>query len=56
MLGSATPSIESWVKAQSGGYRLLELHQRAVLNALLPAIELIEPPRRGSGEALSDEA
>lgn len=56
MLGSATPSIESWVKAQSGGYRLLELHQRAVQNALLPAIELIEPPRRGSGEALSDEA
>lgn len=56
VLGSATPSIESWVKAQSGGYRLLELHQRAVQNALLPAIELIEPPRRGSGEALSDEA
>ena len=56
VLGSATPSIESWVKAQSGGYRLLELRQRAVQNAQLPAIELIEPPRRGAGEALSDEA
>ena len=56
VLGSATPSIESWVKAQSGGYRLLELHQRAVQNAQLPVIELIEPPQRGVGEALSGEA
>lgn len=47
VLGSATPSIESWVKAQSGGYRLLELRQRAVQNAQLPAIELIDPPKRG---------
>ncbi len=56
VLGSATPSIESWVKAQSGGYSLLELHQRAVQNAQLPVIELIEPPLRGVGEALSGEA
>ena len=28
MLGSATPSLESWHKAQSGAYRLLELARR----------------------------
>ena len=29
VLGSATPSLESWHKAQSGAYRLLQLTERA---------------------------
>nr|WP_238480115.1 primosomal protein N' [Eikenella glucosivorans] len=42
MLGSATPSLESWHKAQSGAYRLLSLPQRARATARLPEIRLID--------------
>ena len=42
VLGSATPSLESWKQAQDGRYSLLELKRRAVANARLPAIELID--------------
>ena len=51
VLGSATPSIESWHHGQSGRYRRLELHERAVKDAVLPAVKLIdtavERPRDG---------
>lgn len=56
VLGSATPSIESWVKAQSGSYRLLTLTGRAVAHAELPAVRLIGTPVRGAGTALTVEA
>ncbi len=36
VLGSATPSLESWHKAQSGAYTLLELGARARAAAALP--------------------
>ncbi|MGS0743143.1 primosomal protein N' [Glaciimonas sp. GG7] len=41
VLGSATPSLETWHHAQSGRYRQLELRQRAVANAVLPAVKLV---------------
>ena len=45
VLGSATPSLESWHHAQSGRYRKLELRERAVKDAQLPKIHLIDMER-----------
>jgi len=45
VLGSATPSLESWQLAQAGRYRLLELAQRASGSAHEPAIETIDLQR-----------
>lgn len=56
LLGSATPSLESWHRARTGEYGLLELPRR-VLDRPLPAvgtIDLRQAPRgRGSFGALS---
>ena len=41
VLGSATPSLESWVNAQSGKYTLLTLPER-VGQAQLPKVEVID--------------
>ncbi len=41
VLGSATPSIESYHNAQSGKYKLIELPER-VDNAQLPEIEIVD--------------
>ena len=45
VLGSATPSLETWHHAQSGRYRRLELRERAVKNAVLPKVKLINMER-----------
>ena len=42
VLGSATPSLESWHKAQTGAYRLLSLPHRANPRAQLPQIQLLD--------------
>lgn len=42
VLGSATPSLESFARAQKGVYQLLTLTKRAVKTATLPKIELID--------------
>jgi primosomal protein N' (replication factor Y) len=42
VLGSATPALESSAQALNGRYRLIELKQRAVSQAQLPAIELVD--------------
>lgn len=42
VLGSATPSLESYAQALSGRYQLLTLTQRAVSQAQLPPIELVD--------------
>ncbi|MBS1147947.1 MAG: Primosomal protein n, partial [Proteobacteria bacterium] len=42
VLGSATPALESFAQALSGRYRLIELKQRAISQAQLPAIELVD--------------
>jgi primosomal protein N' (replication factor Y) len=41
VLGSATPSLESWQAAQSGKYKLLRLQQRP-LGITLPAVEIVD--------------
>ncbi|MEK6570103.1 MAG: primosomal protein N', partial [Bacteroidota bacterium] len=41
LLGSATPSVESYYNARSGKYRLLELPER-VDNARMPTIEIVD--------------
>ena len=41
ILGSATPSLESYRKATNGEYKLLELKQRAK-NAKLPEVEIVD--------------
>ena len=41
VLGSATPSLESYYNAQSGRYKMLRLTQRAVTQAKLPTINCI---------------
>jgi primosomal protein N' (replication factor Y) (superfamily II helicase) len=58
VLGSATPSLESWWQADQGRYTRLTLSRRAVADALLPTVKLIdleEERRRGraSVEGLS---
>lgn len=44
ILGSATPSLESWWNASAGRYRLLTLSTRAVAGARLPRVQLIDMP------------
>lgn len=41
VLGSATPSLESWQHAKSGRYQKLNLRERAIKDATLPVIRLI---------------
>ncbi|UMR31687.1 primosomal protein N' [Massilia sp. MB5] len=53
VLGSATPSLESWHHAQSGRYRLLELRERAVQQAVLPTVKLIDLERDKPRDGLS---
>ncbi|MCS6977197.1 MAG: primosomal protein N' [Gemmatales bacterium] len=56
VLGSATPSLESWHNAQQGRYRLLSLPRR-VLELPMPIVQLVdlrhEPPARGPYRAIS---
>jgi primosomal protein N' (replication factor Y) (superfamily II helicase) len=54
VLGSATPSLESWANAQAQRYTLLRLAQRANTAAKLPGIELVPPAPRGSEHGLSE--
>ncbi|MDR2032054.1 MAG: primosomal protein N' [Azoarcus sp.] len=52
MLGSATPSLESWQHAQRGHYRLLRLGARA-LAAALPVVKTLDTRRQRLDEGLS---
>jgi primosomal protein N' (replication factor Y) len=53
VLGSATPSLESWHHAQTGRYRLLELKERAVRDAVLPRVKLVDMERDKPVEGLT---
>ncbi len=53
VLGSATPSLESWHHAQTGRYRKLELRERAVRDAVLPRVKLIDMERDKPKEGLT---
>ncbi|QLG89803.1 primosomal protein N' [Chitinibacter bivalviorum] len=47
VLGSATPSIESWANAKAGRYQMLTLAERAVPGAVLPKITLLPVKKAG---------
>ena len=53
VLGSATPSMESWHHADSGRYRKLVLAQRAAAQAVLPKIALIDMERIKASDGLA---
>jgi primosomal protein N' (replication factor Y) len=55
MLGSATPSLESWHNAESGRYTLLNLPLRAT-GAKLPVLHLIDIRQQALDEGLSPPA
>ena len=56
VLGSATPSLESWANAKRGRYGLLDLPGRAHAGAGMPAVRLVDTrvdrPVQGLSEAL----
>ncbi|HTH44426.1 MAG TPA: primosomal protein N' [Oxalicibacterium sp.] len=54
VLGSATPSLESWQHAQSGRYRKLVLHERAAKDAVLPRVGLIDLERKAPREQVTE--
>lgn len=56
VLGSATPSLESWYKAQSGAYRLLQLTERAHAAAQLPQVEILNVGRLKLDNGFSPQA
>lgn len=56
VLGSATPSLESWRNAESGRYRLLELTTRAVPGAVLPELRVLSMRRAPQREGLHETA
>jgi len=51
ILGSATPSVESYHKALSGKFRLFRWEKRTG-NSLLPQVTLVDLKSRGSGSGL----
>ncbi|MBY6282848.1 primosomal protein N' [Neisseria flava] len=56
VLGSATPSLESWHKAQSGAYRLLQLTERAHAAAQLPQVSILNVGRLKLDNGFSPQA
>lgn len=53
VLGSATPSLETWQHTQAGRYKRVELRERAVANAVLPKIRLVDMERDKPSEGLT---
>jgi primosomal protein N' (replication factor Y) len=53
VLGSATPSLETWHHAQSSRYRKLELRERAVKEAVLPRVRLVDMERERPKDGLT---
>ncbi len=45
VLGSATPALETWQHAQTNRYKQLNLRTRAVPDAILPTVQLIDTER-----------
>jgi primosomal protein N' (replication factor Y) len=56
VLGSATPSLESWTNAHAGRYRVIELPERARPGAVLPTVRTVdlraEPAKEGVAPSL----
>jgi primosomal protein N' (replication factor Y) len=55
VLGSATPSLETYAHALSGRYRLLKLKERAVETAVLPAVRTVNTRGKKLEQGLSPE-
>ena len=55
VMGSATPSLESWHHARSGRYTRLDLRERAVQDAVLPRVRLIDMERDRGRDGLTAE-
>lgn len=53
VLGSATPSLETWAAAQTGRYQLLELTSRAVAEAM-PAVRCVDTRREKLQDGMSE--
>ncbi len=53
ILGSATPSLETWQHANSGRYAKLVLSQRAITAAVLPSMKLIDLEKEKAQEGLT---
>lgn len=54
ILGSATPSLESYYSALNGRYRHVRLRSRAIKNAALPLIQCIDTRINKTQEGLSE--
>jgi primosomal protein N' (replication factor Y) len=54
VLGSATPSLETWQHAESGRYKKLELNERAVKDAILPKVGVIDLERKAPREQVTE--
>ncbi len=53
VLGSATPSLESWHHANTQRYRKLSLRDRAVKDAVLPVVKVINTEHEKPSEGLT---
>jgi len=53
VLGSATPALETYARALSGRYRLLQLSQRAVPQAQLPLVQTVDMRRHKLEDGLA---
>ncbi|MGE0356545.1 MAG: primosomal protein N' [Burkholderiales bacterium] len=54
VLGSATPSLETWANAKQGRYGFAELRERALEGARLPAVRMVDTRADRPIEGLSD--
>lgn len=55
VLGSATPSLESWHHARTKRYTRLDLRERAVRDAVLPKVRLVDMERDRARDGLTAE-
>ncbi len=55
VLGSATPSLETWQHAQGKRYLRLELRERAVKDAVLPRVRLIDMERDKGKDGITSQ-
>lgn len=53
VLGSATPSLETWANVRSGKYQLLTLRHRAISTATMPTLTVIDPSHEKLDHGLS---
>ena len=55
ILGSATPSLETWSRVKNGHYNLLSLTKRAVPGASLPTLSVVNPKNKKLIKGLTPE-